>query len=154
MGHWLHQESNLNYTPLMNVKEWKLHFRRHPGVETAFEYKETMTLILNNLEMMNPEDLLLKDQYLLGVNLEDLAPSPADRRQVWQANLETAITAAEHVNRKTSRKTVNTQAFRRHTPNYIPTNKVYMRQDVDGTISRGRSYSWDRNTITSLIRST
>ena len=46
--------------------------------------------------MMNPEDLLPEDQYLLGVDPEDLAALSKDRRQVWQAELETAVAAAEH----------------------------------------------------------
>ena len=50
--------------------------------------------------MMNPEDILPEDQYLLGVDPEDLAISSKDRRQVWQAELKTAVAAAEHVNRR------------------------------------------------------
>ena len=38
-----------------------------------------------------------EDQYLLGVDPEDLATASTDRRQVWQAELETAVAAAEHV---------------------------------------------------------
>ena len=53
-----------------------------------------MTSILNNLDMTNPEDLLLEVQYILGVDPEDLAFALADKRQVWQANLGTAIAAA------------------------------------------------------------
>ena len=56
-----------------------------------------MQQIMDDLEMMNPEDLLPEDQYLLGVDPEDLATASTDRRQVWQAELETAVAAAEHV---------------------------------------------------------
>ena len=56
-----------------------------------------MQRIMDDLEMMNLEDLLPEDQYLLGVDLEDLATASKDRRQVWQAKLETAVAAAEHV---------------------------------------------------------
>ena len=51
----------------------KLHFRRYPGAETAFEYEQTMERIMNQLEMTDPEDLLPEDQYLLEVDPEDLA---------------------------------------------------------------------------------
>ena len=59
-----------------------------------------MQRIMDNLKMMNPEDLLPEDQYLLGVDPEDLATASKDRRQVWQAELETAVAAAEHVTRR------------------------------------------------------
>ena len=45
-------------------------------------------------------DLLPEDQYILGINLEDLVTTSRDRRQVWQVNLETAIAAAEHDKRR------------------------------------------------------
>ena len=59
-----------------------------------------MKRIMDNLEMMNPENLLPEDQYLLGVDPEDLASAYKDRRQVWQAELETTVAATEHVNRR------------------------------------------------------
>ena len=59
-----------------------------------------MNRILDNLEMMNPEDLLPGDKYLLDVDPEDLATAFKDRRQVWQADLKTAVTAVEHVNKR------------------------------------------------------
>ena len=81
-----------------------------------------MTRILKDLEMMNPVDLLCEDQHLLGVNLEDFVSTPADRRRIWQANLETGIAAAEHVNRKRDLpKTANTRTSRGHTS---PTNNI------------------------------
>ena len=61
----------------------KLHFRRHPGAETAFEYERTMERIVNQLEMTDPEDLLPKDLYLLDVDPEDLAKTTRDGRQSW-----------------------------------------------------------------------
>ena len=63
----------------------KLHFKRHPGAETLFEYEQTMNRILTNLEMMNPEILLPEDQYLLGINPDDLATTSKDKSQVCQA---------------------------------------------------------------------
>ena len=75
----------------------KLHFKRHPGAETVFEYKKTMQQIIDDLEMMNPEDLLPEDQYLSGFDPEDLATASKDRRQVWQAELKTAVAAAKYV---------------------------------------------------------
>ena len=78
----------------------KLHFRRHPGAETAFEYERTMERIVNQLEMTDPEDLLPEDLYLLDVDPEDLAKSTRDGRQSWQTNLETALIAAEHEKQK------------------------------------------------------
>ena len=75
----------------------KLHFRRHPGAETVFEYEKNMQRIIDDLEMMNSEDLLPEDQYLLGVDPEDLETASKDRRQVCQAELDTAVAAAEHV---------------------------------------------------------
>ena len=70
--------------------------------------------------MINLEDLFPEDQYLLSVNLEELASTPADKRQVWQANLETAIAVAEPVSRKQDLpKTMNTRS---HTSNQRPTN--------------------------------
>ena len=74
----------------------KLHFCRHPGAETAFEYEQTMERILNQLEMTDPEDLLPEDQYLLGVNPEDLTKSTCDGKRSWQTNLKTAIISAKH----------------------------------------------------------
>ena len=65
-----------------------------------FEFDQTMNRILDNLEMMNLEDLLPEDQYLLGVDSEDLATASKDRRQVWQADLKTAVAAAERFNRQ------------------------------------------------------
>ena len=59
-----------------------------------------MNRILDDLEMVKPEDLLPEDQYLLGVDLEDLATASKDRRKVWKADLEYAVAAAEHVNRR------------------------------------------------------
>ena len=56
-----------------------------------------MQRIMDDLEMMNPEDLLPEDQYLLGVDPEDLATASKDRQQVWQAELKTAVAAAKHV---------------------------------------------------------
>ena len=61
-----------------------------------------MKRIIEDLEMMNPEDLLPEDKYVLDVDPEDLATASKDRRQVWQEELETAIAAAEHVNRQLS----------------------------------------------------
>ena len=78
----------------------KLHFRRHPGAETAFEYERTMEQIINQLEMTDPEDFLPEDLYLLDVNPEDFAKPTCDGRQSWQTNLETALIAAEHSKRK------------------------------------------------------
>ena len=54
-------------------KNKRLHFRRYPGAETAFEYEQTMERIINQLEMTDPEDLLPENQYLLEVDPEDLA---------------------------------------------------------------------------------
>ena len=59
-----------------------------------------MKQIIDDLEMMNPEVLLPEDQYLLGVDPEDLATASKDRRQVWEAKIETAVAAAEHINRR------------------------------------------------------
>ena len=39
----------------------KVHFRRHSGAETIFEYERTMNCILDGLERTNPEDLLPED---------------------------------------------------------------------------------------------
>ena len=78
----------------------KLHFCRHPGAETAFEYEQTMEQIINQLEMTDPEDLLPEDLYLLDVNPKDLAKSTRDNRQSWQTNLKTALIAAEHAKQK------------------------------------------------------
>ena len=55
-----------------------------------------MQRILSQLEMTDAEDLLPEDQYLLGVNPEDLAKLTRDGRRSWQTNLETAMIAAEH----------------------------------------------------------
>ena len=59
-----------------------------------------MNNILNKLEMTNPEDLLPEDQYILGVDPEKLINTSSDRRQVWLANFETAVAAADHKKRK------------------------------------------------------
>ena len=59
-----------------------------------------MKRILVNLEIINPEHQLPKDQFSLSVDLEDLATSSKDRSQVWQADLKTAVATAEHVNRR------------------------------------------------------
>ena len=74
----------------------KLHFRQHPGAETAFEYEQTMERITNQLEMTDWDDLLPEDQYLLEVDPEDLAKASPDGRRAWQANLETALIVAEN----------------------------------------------------------
>ena len=47
-----------------------------------FEYEQTMTRILDNLEMMNLKDLFPEDQYLLSVDPEDLATASKNRTQV------------------------------------------------------------------------
>ena len=47
--------------------------------------------------MMNLEDFLPEDQYLLGVDPKDLATTSKDRQQVWQVELKTAVAAVEHV---------------------------------------------------------
>ena len=61
--------------------EWEeLHFCWHPGAETAFEYKQTMERILNQLEMTDPEDLIPEDLYLLDLDPEDIAKSTRDGR--------------------------------------------------------------------------
>ena len=78
----------------------RLHFKRHPGAETVFDKGKTMKQIIEDIEMMNPEDLLPEDQYLLGADPKDLATASKDRRQVRRAELETAVAAAEHVNRQ------------------------------------------------------
>ena len=73
------------------------------GIQELKQYlnmKKNMQRIMDDLEMMNPEDLLPEDQYLLGVDLEDLATASKGRKQVWQAELETAVAAAEHVTRQ------------------------------------------------------
>ena len=71
----------------------KLHYQKHPGAETPFEYEQIMNNILNKLEMTNPEDLLPKDQYILGVDPEKLINTSPDGRQAWLANFKTAVAA-------------------------------------------------------------
>ena len=61
----------------------KLYFCQQPGAETAFEYEHTMEWILNQLEMTDQEDRLPEDQYLLKVDLEDLAKLTPDGRRSW-----------------------------------------------------------------------
>ena len=78
----------------------KLHYRRHPGAETAAEYEQIMKRIMNKLEMTDPEDLLPEDQYLLGVDPEELINTSPDGRNAWLANLDTAEAAAEHDKRR------------------------------------------------------
>ena len=120
----------------------KLHFRQHPGAETVFEYETTMQRILDDLEMMSPEDLLPEDQYLLGVDPEDLAASSKVKRQVWQAELETAVAAAEHatirLNSPPECKHEDVQAA-----HFKPSKlgDVYMRLDVVGTKPKRRDRS-------------
>ena len=58
----------------------KLHYRKHPGAETRFEYEQIMTQIMNTLEMTNPEDLLPEDQFLLEVDPENLINTSPDGR--------------------------------------------------------------------------
>ena len=50
--------------------------------------------------MMNPEDLLPEDQYPLGADPEDHATPSKDRRQIWQAEIDTAVVAAGHATRQ------------------------------------------------------
>ena len=78
----------------------RLHYRRHPGAETAFEFEQTMQRIISKLEMTDPEDLLPEDQYLLGVDPEDLMKASPDGRQAWMSNFESAVAAADHAKRK------------------------------------------------------
>ena len=84
----------------MDVEQWEVYFKQYLGAETVFEYEQTMNCILDDLEVMNPEDLLPEDQFLLGINPEDLATAFKVRRQVWQANLEPAVATAEHDSRR------------------------------------------------------
>ena len=74
----------------------KLHYRRHPGAETPFEYEQIMNNILEKMEMTNPEDLLPEDQFILGVDPEEIMKASPDARQAWLANFETAEVAAKH----------------------------------------------------------
>ena len=78
----------------------KLHFRKHPGAETASEYEQIMNRIMTKLEMTDPEDLLPEDQFLLGVDPEKLMNTSPDGRQAWLANLDSAIAAAGHEKRR------------------------------------------------------
>ena len=50
--------------------------------------------------MTDPKDLLPEDQYLLGVDPEDLMNASPDGRQAWMSNLESAVAAADHAKRK------------------------------------------------------
>ena len=74
----------------------KLHYRRHPGAETPFEYEQIMKNILDKMEMTDPEDLLPEDQFILEVDPEDIMKASPDARQAWLANFETAEAAAKH----------------------------------------------------------
>lgn len=49
--------------------------------------------------MTNPEDLLLEDQYILGVDPENLINTSPNGRQAWLANFETAVAASKHKKR-------------------------------------------------------
>ena len=77
----------------------KLHYRRHPGAESKFEYEQIMNQILSKMEMTDPEDLLPEDQYILGVDPEEIAKTTPDGRQAWLANFEAAVAAAGHAKR-------------------------------------------------------
>ena len=59
-----------------------------------------MQRIISKLEMTDPEDLLPEDQYLLGVDPEDLMKASPDGRQAWMSNFESAVAAADHAKRK------------------------------------------------------
>ena len=87
------------------MRNKKLHFQRYPGAETVFEYEQTMERIIHQLEMTDPEDLLPEDQYLLGVDPEDLAKASPDGRKTWRSNLETSIIVVAE-NYKQRRETV------------------------------------------------
>ena len=51
------------------------------------------------MEMTDPEDLLPEDQYILGVDPEEIAKTTPDGRQAWLANFEVAVAAAGHAKR-------------------------------------------------------
>ena len=55
-----------------------------------------MNNILDKMEMTNPEDLLPEDQFILGVDPEEIMKASPDARQAWLANFETAVAAAKH----------------------------------------------------------
>ena len=59
-----------------------------------------MNRIMTKLEMTDSEDLLPEDQFLLGVDPEKLMNTFPDGRQVWLANLDSTIAAAEHEKRR------------------------------------------------------
>ena len=70
--------------------------RSHPGAETTFEYEQSTNRILQQLEFINPEDLLPENRYLLEVDPTKMALKPADRQQVWQTCMNTAVTVARN----------------------------------------------------------
>ena len=72
----------------------KLHYRSHPGAESIFEFERSMNRICQQLDFIDPEELLPEDQYLLEVDANRMAEEPADRRQVWQTSLDSALTTA------------------------------------------------------------
>ena len=57
-------------------------------------YKQIMNCIMNKLKMTDPEDLLPKNILLLGLDPENLINTSPNRRQVWLANLDSALAAA------------------------------------------------------------
>ena len=107
------------------------------GIQELKQYlniKKTMQRIMDDLEMMNPEDLLPEDQYLLGVDPEDLATASKDRQKVWQAELKTAVAAAKHVTTQLNYlPNASMKTYRQHTSNHTRLRNVYMRLDVIGT---------------------
>ena len=72
----------------------KLHYRSHPGAESIFEYERSMNRICQQLDFIDPEELLPEDQYLLEVDANRMAEEPADQRQVWHTSLDSALTTA------------------------------------------------------------
>ena len=83
-----------------HAAEWKTTLPQvDPGAESKFEYEQIMNQILSKMEMTDPEDLLPEDQYILGVDPEEIAKTTLDGRQAWMVNFETAIAAAGHAKR-------------------------------------------------------
>ena len=71
-----------------------MHYRSHPNAESIFEYERSVNQICQQLDFIDPEELLQEDQYLLEVDAAKMAEEPADRRQVWQTCLDSALTTS------------------------------------------------------------
>ena len=99
----------------------KLHYRSHPGAESIFDYERSVNRICQQLDFIDPEELLPEDQYLLEVDAERMAEETADRRHVWQTCLDSALTTAR-----------------------IRKEKRTVREELEGDIEEYQSYHFRR----------